>query len=1026
MNSNLDTVLYRYIYILNRKSLKSLKKILFLLLSAALISASLGVDIVDIPQESVLIEKAPFNAMATPWADSIFQSMTLEEKIGQLFSIAAYSNKDETHKKKVLELIQKHHVGGLTFFQGGPIRQAMLTNDYQKASKIPLMIAIDGEWGLSMRLDSTVKYPWQMTLGAIQDDSLIYEMGLQVAEQFRRLGVHVNFAPVVDVNNNPNNPVIFARSFGENKYNVAEKGIAYMKGMQAGGLLANAKHFPGHGDTDKDSHKTLPVVNYDRARLDSVELYPFKEIIKSGIGSMMTAHLYLPKLTADKKASSLTKEIVDTMLQQQLGFGGLIFTDGLNMGGVAKYQASEEIDLQALIAGNDVLLLSQDVPKAIELIKVALEDGRLTQAAIDRSVRKVLRAKEWLNIQYGDSVKLANLYEELNQAKYEYLNRQLSEASLTVVRNKENRIPFRKIAKKRIVSIAFTDDMVGFSAFQDGLNLYSKVDRLNFNRLAVSAQKSLMDTLLTYDEIIVSVHKSNKHPWIKAEVNTEFKNFLNILRLKKKVSLVLFGNAYCLQDFLAAEFTDVLVVAYQNSEVAQNLTAQLFFGGVKANGQLPVSVSSRMRAGMGLETAEVFRMKYTNPEELGLRTMDLVGIDSIVEEGMREKAFPGAQVYIAKEGKVIFHKSYGNHTYEGSQKVLNTDLYDIASVTKITSTLLALMDLEGKGKLSLDDELGKHLKITRGTPYENLILRDILAHQAGLAAWIPFYNKTLTQGQPKPELYSKDSSAIYSTRVTANLYIKSSYRDTIFSRILNRAEVSSKKEYKYSDVGYYFIKEIVEKLTKEPIEQYNLENFYSPLGMSRTGFKPTQTYPLAEIVPTERDKYFRQELIHGDVHDPGAAMLGGVGGHAGLFADANDLGKLMQMYLDDGVFGGERYLQSGIVAAYAKCQFCADSIPMGKEENRRAAGFDKPQYHGNPGPTCECVSMNSFGHSGFTGTLAWADPDEQIVYIFLSNRIYPEATNKKLLSLNIRTRIQEEIYKAINDSKMRTSQANIN
>ena len=741
---------------------------------------------------------------------------------------------------------------------------------------------------------------------------------------------------------------------------------------------------------------------------------------------MMTAHLYLPKLTAEKKASSLTKEIVDTMLQQQLGFEGLIFTDGLNMGGVAKYQLSEEIDLQALIAGNDVLLLSQDAPKAIELIKVALSDGRLVQESIDKSVMKVLRAKEWLKIHRGDLVELKNLYEDLNLPKYDFLNRQLSEASLTVVRNKENRIPFRKLAKKRIVSLAFTDDEVDFGAFQEGLNLYTRVDLLSFSSLPVSDQKALMDTLLTYDEVIVSVHKSNKHPWIKAEVNTEFKNFLNILRLKKKVSLVLFGNAYCLQDFLAAEFTDVLVVAYQNSEAAQNLTAQLFFGGVKANGQLPVSVSSRMKAGMGLETAEAFRMKYTSPEEVGIHSIDLAGIDSIVQEGMREKAFPGAQVYIAKEGKVIFHKSYGKHTYEGAQKVLNTDLYDIASVTKITSTLLALMDLEGKGKLSLDDELGTHLKITRGTPYEKLVLRDILAHQAGLAAWIPFYNKTVTKGQPKPEFYSKDSSATYSTRVTSNLYIKPSYQDTIFWRILNRAQVSDKKEYKYSDVGYYFMKEIVEKITKEPIEQYNFENFYSPLGMSRTSFRPTYTFPLTEIVPTEKDKYFRQELIHGDVHDPGAAMLGGVGGHAGLFADANDLGKLMQMYLDDGVFAGERYLQAGVVATYAKCQFCADSIPKDGEENRRAAGFYKPQYHGNPGPTCECVSMNSFGHSGFTGTLAWADPDEEIVYIFLSNRIYPDATNKKLLSLNIRTRIQEEIYEAINNSKIRTSQASIN
>lgn len=1003
-----------------------MKRILFLSLSIILISVSLGINNPIAAEKPTMIEKAPFNSMATPWADSVFQTLSLDEKIGQLFSIAAYSNKGAAHKKEILNLIEQHHIGGLTFFQGGPVRQANLTNTYQKATKIPLMIAIDGEWGLSMRLDSTIKYPWQMTLGAIQNDSLIYEMGLQVAEQFRRLGVHVNFAPVVDVNNNPKNPVIFARSFGEDKYNVAQKGIAYMKGMQAGGLLANAKHFPGHGDTDKDSHKTLPVVSHDMARIDSIELYPFKEIIKAGIGSMMTAHLYLPKLTSEKKASSLSKEIVDTLLQQQMGFGGLIFTDGLNMGGVAKYQTSEEIDLQALIAGNDVLLLSQNVPKAIALIKLALKDGRLTEASINQSVQKILKAKEWLGIQNGDSVKLENLYQDLNQPKYGYLNRQLSEASLTVVRNVENRIPFKKIAKKKIASVAFTDKGIGFDAFQDGLNLYAKVDRFSYTSLPVVNQKALMDTLLTYDEVIVSVHKSNKHPWIKAKVDPEYKSFLEILRRKKKVSLVLFGNAYCLQNFLAAEFTDVLVVAYQNSEVAQNLTAQLFFGGVKANGKLPVSVSKTIKAGMGMETAEAFRMKYTMPEELGLSSEDFASIDAIVNEGMIEKAFPGAQVYIAKEGKVVYNKTFGKPTYESTTTVKPSDLYDIASVTKVTSTILALMDLEGQGKLSLDDNLGTHLKMTKGTPYENLILRDILAHQAGLAAWIPFYNKTVTKGQPKPEFYSKDSSAIYSRRVTANLFIKASYEDTIFYRILKRAKVKEKKEYRYSDVGYYFMKEIVETITKEPIEEYNATHFYEPLGMSRTTFNPSYSYPLGAIIPTEKDTYFRQELIHGDVHDPGAAMLGGVGGHAGLFSTANDLGKLMQMYLDDGLFAEERYLQPGVVGEFAKCQFCREGVPMDGEENRRAAGFDKPQFHGNPGPTCECVSMNSFGHSGFTGTLAWADPEEKVVYVFLSNRVYPDANNKKLLSLNIRTRIQEEIYKAISNSKMRTSSTNIN
>lgn len=960
------------------------------------------------------VQLPTFLTIETPWADSIHSQMSLDEKIGQLFSVAAYSNKDETHRDETLELIEKYHIGGLTFFQGGPLKQAQLTNLYQRKSKIPLMIAIDGEWGLSMRLDSTVKYPWQMTLGAIEDDSLIYQMGLDIAEQFKRLGVHVNFAPVIDVNNNPANPVINARSFGEDKRRVARKGLAYMKGMQDGGILANAKHFPGHGDTDSDSHITLPVVNHDKKRLDSLELYPFRKLIDAGVASMMTAHLYLPALNKrDKKASSLKAEIVDTLLKQELKFKGLIFTDGLNMGGVARYQKSEINDLDALLAGNDILLLSQDIPRAFETIKEALANGIISEERINESSLKVLKAKEWLGLNNWKPIIIEELVQDLNQPKYYWGVRKLVESSLTLVRNKEQIIPIKELRLKKIVSLAFTDKGVPCFPFQQALNRYAKVDTLIYTELPVSKQKELMDTLLEYDQIIVSIHKSNKNPWKPFEIDNDVKNFINILRLKKPIILDVFANAYALQNFLAAEFADGLIVSYQNSIDAQELSAQLIFGGMKANGKLPVSVSRTIKSGAGVSSMEPFRLKYTLPEELRIKSEELLAIDDIVNEGIKEKAYPGAQVYIAKEGKVIYHKSFGNHRYEDSQAVAETDLYDLASVTKISSTLLALMKLEGEGKISLDDELGKHLKATKGTAYEKLILRDILAHQAGLAAWIPFYNKTLVKGKWRDDIYSTKPSEKYTIEVAKDLYMIPEYRDTIMYRILHRAEVSPKKEYRYSDVGYYLLKEVVEKIVKQPIEDYNEENFYGPLGMSRTCFNPKEEYSLDQIIPTENDKVFRKQIIHGYVHDPGAAMLGGVGGHAGLFSTANDLGKLLQMYLQDGIYANQRYIKQGVIQDYAKCQFCRDSIPNDKEENRRGAGFDKPAFHGNPGPTCDCISMNSFGHSGFTGTYAWVDPDEKLCYVFLSNRVYTDANNKKLLQLNIRTRIQEKIYEAI-------------
>ncbi|MEX2379543.1 MAG: glycoside hydrolase family 3 N-terminal domain-containing protein [Vicingaceae bacterium] len=970
--------------------------------------------------------KAAFLTAPTPWADSLIKVMTLDEKIGQLFNVAAYSNRDEKHTQEILEQIRNYHIGGLTFFKGTPYKQAELTNLFQDSSRIPLMIAMDGEWGLSMRLDSTIRYPWQMTLGAVQDNDLIFDMGKQIAEQFRRLGVHVNFAPVVDVNNNPNNPVINARSFGEDKRNVAAKGIAYMQGLQSGRVLACAKHFPGHGDTDTDSHISLPVVNHTKERIDSLELYPFKQLIAAGVSSMMTAHMHLPVYTPKpNQASSLSAAVVDTLLKQQLNYGGLVFTDGLNMGGVASYQRSEEVDLQAIQAGNDILLLSKDVPKAVEAIKKAIENNQLSEQQIHESAYKVLKAKEWLRIHKQSKVDLKHLHEDLNHTDYTFLKRKLVEKSLTLIRNEEQIVPIKNIKDKRIVSLALGEEGVSYRAFQKTLNLYAKVDTMHYTSLPVSKQKALMDTLLTYDQVIVSVHKSNDHPWVKFEIDNEFKNFINILRLKKKIILDVFANAYSLQDFLGADFAQGLILSYQNSKAAQELSAQLIFGGVQAEGKLPVSVSTMMKAGDGLLSELPIRLKYSMPQDVGIDWIEMAAVDSIVMEGIQEKAYPGAQVYVAKDGKVIYHKTFGKHTYEGSRRVESTDLYDLASVTKIASSLLAIMHLDSENKLSLDDKLGKHLKMTRGTDYANLVIRDILAHQAGLAAWIPFYVKTMHHGMPQFGIYSKDSSKNFSIRVAEDLYMANSYRDSIFHRILYRAKLDKKKEYKYSDIGYYLLKEAIEEITAQPINEYVQTHFYENLGMHRTTFLPLHAFNKTAIIPTEFDQFFRKQLVHGDVHDPGAAMLGGVGGHAGLFSNANDLGKLMQMYLQKGSYAGSEYLDQAVVEEYTDCQFCNDSIPQNAEENRRGAGFDKPQFHGEPGPTCECISFESFGHSGFTGTYAWADPEEDLVYIFLSNRVYPDASNSKLVKLNIRTRIQEKIYEAVANAKFRAAKASL-
>jgi beta-glucosidase-like glycosyl hydrolase/CubicO group peptidase (beta-lactamase class C family) len=947
-----------------------------------------------------------FMMVETPWADSVFTTLTDEEKIAQLFMVAAYSNKGEKHKEELLELIEKYHIGGLIFFQGGPARQAALTNEFQAASKTPLFIAIDGEWGLAMRLDSTVKYPWQMTLGAIQNNELIYRMGNDIGEQLNRLGVHINFAPVVDVNVNPKNPVINARSFGESRENVAEKGIAYMKGMQHKRVLANAKHFPGHGDTDKDSHKTLPVISHTRSRLDSVELYPFKRLIENGLSSVMVAHLYVPAYVKTyNEATTLSKEVVTDLLKDTLGFSGLTFTDALNMKGVSSRYAPGEVDRKALLAGNDVLLFAQDVPKAIDEIKKSIRKGEIDMEEIDARCLKILRAKEWAGLSRMRPIEMQNLVADLNKPAYEALNRELTASSLTLLTNKNDLLPLGMLDTLRIASIHIGED--SGTAFKEALARYADVDHFNLSEDANPlVKKELLDKLAAYNLVIVGIHKSNASPFKSYQIKSSAIDFLNVLRLRKKVVLSVFTNPYSLVDFSGADHFDALIMAYQNSVAAQELTAEVIFGGSSARGRLPVSVSPSMPIGSGLSTPERVRLNYVMPEDLGIESSSLAMIDSLALKGIAEKAYPGCQVLVAKGGKVFYNKAFGYHTYDSTRAVKTSDVYDLASITKIASTLLAVMKLTEEGEIDLDGYLCEYLPHWVDTSeYANITLREMLAHQAGLTPWIAFYKHAMHKGMPRYDIFSLANSSIYPDRVAERLYINRSYRDSMIAIILG-TKLNEKREYRYSDIGYYFLKEIVEQKTGQPLNEYVDEHFYKPMGMSTLGYLPRQRIALDRIIPTENDKVFRKQLIHGDVHDPGAAMMGGVGGHAGLFSSANDLAKLMQMYLNGGMYGGKQYLSDSIVNAFTACQYCED-------DNRRGAGFDKPVRDGGSGPTCNCVSFASFGHSGFTGTIAWADPEEEIVYIFLSNRVYPDASNKKLIEMGIRTRIQEEIYRAI-------------
>lgn len=941
----------------------------------------------------------PFMLEDDQWADSVLQQMTVEEKIGQLFMVAAYSNQSEENYKYLEYEIEQYHLGGLIFFQGDPAKQVELTNRYQAAAKYPLLIGIDAEWGLGMRLDSTISYPRQLLLGAIQDDDLIYEMGMEIGRQHKRMGIHVNFAPVVDVNNNPNNPVINDRSFGENRENVTKKGMAYMNGLQKENIMACAKHFPGHGDTDVDSHKDLPVILHNRERLDSIELFPFRAMIDNGVSSMMVAHLNIPALDSTLNSpSTVSKKIVTDLLKTELGFNGLIFTDALQMKGITKNLQVGESSVKAFLAGNDVLLFPDNVKAAVNQMKTAYSKGLFSETDLNKSVKKILMAKQWVGLTQLDTIVKDHVVADLNTEKAQWMQTKLIEAAITVVRDSGQTIPIVALENKKIASI--TIGSKNATAFTRMLDKYTAVDHFYLSKNEDWNQfAQTLKVLKAYDIVIANTMDMSRYASKQFGITSNTEKFMAELSQQDNAILTVFGSPYSLVKFPGWK---ELIVAYEASEEAQELTAQVIFGGRKASGKLPVS-AGEYKFGEGKSTVDPIRLRYGNIRELGYSTADLDKLDSIVEATLSIKATPGCQVLAAKNGQVFYEKSFGKHTYDKNGiTVKNSDLYDIASITKIVASTALVMKLVEDGKLDINKTLGEYIDLPENCNKQDLVIKEMLAHQAGLWPWIPFYLETLDSNKAlMPEVYQKSKSEEYPIIVCNDLYCSFVYQDSIWSMIHN-SELRPQKDYKYSDLGFYYMMLIIEKLYDRPLEELVQEMLYHPLGMNRTTYNPLDAgFKLQEIVPTETEKLFRGRTIHGYVHDPGAAMMGGVGGHAGIFSTSNDLAKFMQMLLNEGVYGGRRYLESETIKTFTSAPF---------EGNRRGLGFDKPDPERRWGSACDSASLASFGHTGFTGTMAFADPESDIIFIFLSNRIHPSADNKKLITENSRSQMHQAIY----------------
>jgi beta-glucosidase-like glycosyl hydrolase/CubicO group peptidase (beta-lactamase class C family) len=948
--------------------------------------------------------------MNHPWVDSVMKTLTVDQQIAQSIWIAAWSDKDVAHEVEISDMIRQYGVGGLIFFQGNATKQAELTNYYQSISKVPLAIAMDAEWGIGMRLINVDKYPYQMTMGAIRNDSLIYYFGKAVALQFKRLGMHVNLAPVADINNNPNNPVINYRSFGEDREKVSSKTIMYMKGMQDYGILATAKHFPGHGDTDVDSHEDLPRISHPHERLENTEIFPFRKLINEGSGAIMTAHLNLPSLDSTSGLpSTLSPVIIKDLLGKQLGFKGLIITDAMNMHGVTKYFKPGEADAKALQAGNDVIEYVLLVRAAIDETRNYINSKKISPEEIALKCRKILAMKYWAGLSENKKINAGNIDEELSPASSRALIRDLYANALTVLSNNQNIIPLKNLDKLRIATLAINRNRT--SPFQIQIEKYLKADHFTIDPANKEASSSLLKKLAGYDIVISAVYGLDQRPQRGFGITPELISFIDLLVKNQKTIVTWLGNPYGIAKIPALGNTDGLILAYQENRDTEELSAQLIFGGIGARGSLPVSINEKWISEFGIITPGNLRLQYGIPEAAGLSSSVLnYKIDSIVNNALMAKAFPGCVVMAARKGIVVFHKAYGYQTYDKRTQVKEDDLFDLASVTKVSSSLPGFMLLDSEEKFSPDNSLGSYLSYFKKSDKEDLLMREIFTHQAGLTPFIPFYRHTTKEdGSYKRHTCSPVYSEKYPVMVAHNVYLYKNYRNRMWKEI-KKSKLGEKK-YNYSDLTFIITPQIIENITGVKWNDFVTDNIYKKIGANDITFNPYKKYPLSRIIPTEYDSLFRKQQLQGTVHDEMAGMLGGISGHAGLFATSNDLIKLMELYRRMGNYGGEQLIGHDVLAEYTSVQFP-------ENDNRRGLGFDKPNLNNSQLPPektypAKDASQSSFGHTGYTGTFVWVDPEKEVTLVFLSNRVYPTRNNNLISELSVRGLVLQAIYDSI-------------
>ena len=1000
------------------------------LLVIATVLFSLNVGARDSARLPNLFNKVDQVAM-TQWVDSVFNSLSADARIGQLIVAAVTPGSNDATREIVKRLVTQNLVGGLIYERSTIAEQAEVTNLAQSLAAVPLMITIDGEWGLGMRLKDVPNFQRNLILGALDDDMLLYDYGREVARQCRRMGIQVNFAPVLDVNDNPLNPVIGDRSFGESPELVARHAIAFARGLEDGGVMAVGKHFPGHGNSSEDSHKTLPVINKTLQEINTCELVPFRKFIDAGLSGILTAHLLVPAIDGGKAPTSLSGECVSNVLKNQLHFDGLIFTDALNMKGATQLLKGSAC-VNALLAGNDVLLMPENIGDEIAAIKAAVARGIIKQSVIDERCKKMLRYKYALDLTSRQHVNTSHLADDVNSQWSGVLRRQLIAGSITVIKNNDNILPIHNLQSRHIAVATIGNENGTASKFTRRCADYAQVKRFDLDKSGTAARLAEELHEGHFNTIIVEVAGDSEDN--RAALNA-------IVKKCKNVVVVLTCKPYEIQNYGTAithKHVKAVVLTYENSTLTEDYAAQTIFGGNAASGNLPISLTfkgkkTRYDAGHGIHYA-ANRLGYSIPAEVGLDNRLTAQIDSVCRLGVQQHAFPGCQVIVARHGKVIYKNSFGAIDYNNPNKVDDNTLFGLASVSKATGTISGVMKAFDDGKFRLDDKASQYIPGLRDGDKQDITFRDLLYHETGMPASLNMWNMmmdpntfngTLITGAEdathnikimngswghkdaklRTDILSRVKTDKFNIAIADGLWGGRVTYDSIMNRIYHAK--LGKKRYLYSCCNFCLLADAVQRMTHSPLNYYVNNYIFAPLGAYHTMYRPLSKYSRDEIAYTEKDTYLRRQHIHGYVHDELAAFSGGVQGNAGLFSNANDLAKLLQMWLNGGTYGGVRLLKASTVET-----FTTQKSP----NSHRGLGFDKPVV-GNPSAssTCAEATPETYGHTGFTGTCFWVDPKNDMFYIFLSNRVSPTRNNPNFGRISARSHIQSLIYRAIRE-----------